>query len=380
MKVGMTLFFQNYLDWERYSAGQFDQDPTISDSTIYEEELPLGDLAEPLGFDSLWTVEHHHSPYTMVPDPTQLLSYYAGRTKKIDFGTMVMVLPWHHPLHVAENISLLDNLLQGRKFYIGFGRGASAKEYDPLNIPMEESRQYFLESLDVVRTALTTPRFSHDGQVWKIAETSLRPAPRSKDLTERIYSAWGSPQTLPIVAQAGLGLLIIPMKPWEDYIPEIEDFNAIREANGWEPLPPISVCWVYCHEDEKEAAIGARAYMGNYWDSAARHYGFASPDEFKGVQSYEYYQKLAENMAAMRENDASDPNAFFAETQVFGTPEQCIEKMKKIQRTVGVDQFIGVFRYGGMPIEKAEASMRLFAAEVLPEIHAYDPSLELATR
>ncbi len=88
MKVGMTLFFQNYLDWERYAAGRWDTPPQISDSAIYDEELPLGDLAEPLGFDSIWTVEHHHTPYTMIPNPTQLLSYYAGRTTRVDMG------PW----------------------------------------------------------------------------------------------------------------------------------------------------------------------------------------------------------------------------------------------------------------------------------------------
>jgi alkanesulfonate monooxygenase SsuD/methylene tetrahydromethanopterin reductase-like flavin-dependent oxidoreductase (luciferase family) len=371
VKVGMTLFFQNYLDWGRYTEGDFDRPPDISDSTIYDEELALGDLIEPLGFDSIWTVEHHHTPYTMIPNPTQLLAYYAGRTSRVDVGTMVIVLPWHHPLHVAEDISVLDNLLQGRKFYIGFGRGASAKEYDPLGLEMAESRVAFLESLDVVRTALTKRRFSNKGQVWDISETSLRPSPRSDDLLDRMYCAWGSPQTLPIVAQAGLGLLIIPMKPWEDYGPEIDDYNTIRAANGYDHMAPVAVCWVYCHEDPEEAKTAAYAYMGNYWDSAARHYGFASPEEFKGVASYEYYQQLAEKRA----ESANDPNAGFANTQVYGTPEQCIEKMQEIQRTVGADQFVGVFRYGAMPIEKAEASMRLFAKEVLPVMHDYDPTV-----
>jgi hypothetical protein len=114
MKVGVTLFFQNYFDWDRYDARGFDRPSATPDSHIYDEELRLGDLIEPLGFDAIWTVEHHHTPYTMIPDPTQLLSYYAGRTSKADMGTMVMVLPWHNPLHVAENIALLDNLLQGR--------------------------------------------------------------------------------------------------------------------------------------------------------------------------------------------------------------------------------------------------------------------------
>src|SRR5204863_8814752 len=94
MHVGVSLFFQNYFDWDRYDAKEFDRPADTADSAIYDEELRLGDLIEPLGFDSIWTVEHHHTPYTMIPDPTQLLSYYAGRTSRVDMGTMVMVLPW----------------------------------------------------------------------------------------------------------------------------------------------------------------------------------------------------------------------------------------------------------------------------------------------
>ena len=137
----------------------------------------LGDLVEPLGYDSLWTVEHHHTPYTMIPDPTMLLAYYAGRTSRIEMGTMVMVLPWHQPLHVAERISLLDNLLQGRRFTVGFGRGASAKEYEPLGISMEDSRDMFLEALDVVRLALTRPRFSYQGRRFSIPRLAAAHAP-----------------------------------------------------------------------------------------------------------------------------------------------------------------------------------------------------------
>ncbi len=142
MKVGVALFYQNYYDWDRYDAKRFDEPPQITDAQIYEEELYLGGLIEPLGFDSIWAVEHHHTPYTMIPDPTQLLSYFAGKTSRVNMGTMVMVLPWHNPLHVAENISLLDHLLgEGREFIVGFGRGASAKEFKPLGQPMEESRE-----------------------------------------------------------------------------------------------------------------------------------------------------------------------------------------------------------------------------------------------
>lgn len=375
MKVGVTLFFQNYFDWDRYDDRAFDRPAETADAQIYDEELALGDLIEPLGFDSIWTVEHHHTPYTMIPDPTMLLAYYASRTTRVDMGTMVMVLPWHHPLHLAEKIALLDNLLKGRKFTAGFGRGASAKEFEPLGLTMEDSRDRFLESLDIIRLGLTEERFSYEGKHWQVSETSVRPRPRSTDVAERMYCSWGSPQTLPIAANAGLGMLVIPMKPYEDYEPDFKAYNAIREANGWQPLQPIIVCWVYCSDDAGEARATARQYMGNYSDSAARHYGFATTDAFKNVRGYEYYQQIAERQeqaAAASGLGRQDLLAMFAETQVYGTPAQCIEKLARIQRITNAAEFVGVFRYGGMPVEAAERSMRLFAEQVLPAVHAME--------
>jgi alkanesulfonate monooxygenase SsuD/methylene tetrahydromethanopterin reductase-like flavin-dependent oxidoreductase (luciferase family) len=72
------------------------------DLEVYQNDLRLADLAEPLGFDSVWTVEHHFTDYTMCPDPIQFLTWMAARTTKIKIGSMVVVLPWHDPLRVAE--------------------------------------------------------------------------------------------------------------------------------------------------------------------------------------------------------------------------------------------------------------------------------------
>ena len=108
MKVGIAL---NMLQKEGHS-----------DVSVLSEHMALGDLAEPLGFDSLFALEHHFTGYAMSPSPTQLLSYYAGRTKRITLGTAVIVLPWHDPVRVAEEIALLDVLSGGRCLF-GFGRG-----------------------------------------------------------------------------------------------------------------------------------------------------------------------------------------------------------------------------------------------------------------
>ncbi len=115
-----------------------------SDVAVYKEHLELGDLAEPLGFDSIFALEHHFTGYSMSPAPVQLLSYFAGRTKRVQLGTAVIVLPWHDPIRVAESIALLDVLCGGRCLF-GFGRGAASVEYAGFRIPMEEARPRFVE-------------------------------------------------------------------------------------------------------------------------------------------------------------------------------------------------------------------------------------------
>ena len=77
----------------------------------------------------------------MIPNPIQLLTFFAGATKRIDVGTMVVVLPWHHPLRVAEDMTLLQYALRGRQAFIGFGRGAARREFGQLGLDMNESRE-----------------------------------------------------------------------------------------------------------------------------------------------------------------------------------------------------------------------------------------------
>ena len=83
-------------------------------------------------------------------------------------------------------------------------------------------------------------------------------------------------------------------------------------------------------------------------------------------------------MAEQRANNVLDMRMAFAEAQVYGTPEQCIEKLFHIQRVKSASEFVGVFRYGGIPIEKAEASLALFSEKVLPHIHSFDAVFEPA--
>src|ERR1700741_1078822 len=135
------------------------------DAAVLSDHLALGALAEPLAFHSLFALEHHFTGYAMSPSPTQLLSYFAGRTRRLTLGTAVIVLPWHDPVRVAEEIALLDVLSGGRCLF-GFGRGAASVEYAGMRVPMEEARARFVESARVVVTALTEESFEWKGEFF----------------------------------------------------------------------------------------------------------------------------------------------------------------------------------------------------------------------
>src|SRR5919108_4461240 len=164
MKVGIAL---NMLS-----------EPPRPDVAVVSDHLAMGALAEPLGFDSLFALEHHFTGYAMSPSPTQLLSYFAGRTRRLTLGTAVIVLPWHDPVRVAEEIALLDVLSGGRCIF-GFGRGAASVEYAGMRVPMEEARARFVEAAKIVVEALTHDSFEWDGEFFKIPRTAIRPRPIS---------------------------------------------------------------------------------------------------------------------------------------------------------------------------------------------------------
>ena len=122
MHVGMSVIFQN--------PGE-----QIPDKDAYARDLHLAMQAEPLGFQSIWSVEHHFTDYTMCPDVFQFLTYMAAKTEHIQLGSMVCVLPWHDPVRVAEQISMLDNLSDGRVI-LGMGRGTGRVEFDGFGVDM----------------------------------------------------------------------------------------------------------------------------------------------------------------------------------------------------------------------------------------------------
>jgi len=334
------------------------------DDQIYREDLMLGDLAEPLGFDSIWSVEHHFTGYAMVPNVIQLLTYFAGRTRRIMLGTSVIVLPWHDPIRVAEEIAMLDVLSGGRTIF-GFGRGAATVEYDGFRIPMEESRSRFVEAARIVVEALSKERFSYDGQFFKIPEMTIRPRPISHP-ERRLYASSVSPESAEIMAKLGFGVLIVPQRDWESCRADVERYRETARSTGHTPRPPITLINVCVNESHNQARELANAYMGAMFDSIDGHYHF-SDGHLEGVKGYEYYARLAKTYTKFTDSQVKSKAVdFFVSLHVAGTPKECLDQIAEIKQKTGMDHFVGQFSYGGMPYELCERNMRLFAQKVMP--------------
>ncbi len=363
MHVGMAAVFQN-------------PKKARPDFEVYQNDLRLADLAEPLGFQSIWGVEHHFTDYTMCPDVIQFLTYMAGRTKKAQLGSMVVVLPWHDPMRVAEEVSMLDNISGGR-LILGLGRGAGRVEFDGFRLSMDESRDRFVESAEMLLQGLERGYCEYQGKFVRQPRAAIRPAP-FKSFRGRTYAAAVSPESLPIMARLGVGILIIPQKPWPEVAKELETYRTIyREVNGVDAPPPVSAGWTYCHAKADRAREGARRWIGGYYQTVLDHYQFQG-DHLAKTKGYEYYGKMSEKIAEYGTTKVID---YFVNLQVSGTPEQCYAKILDIHRRTGNSHFVGVFSYAGMPRPDAERSMRLFAKEVLPALRKLrvDPKAPAAT-
>ncbi|HEY7519050.1 MAG TPA: LLM class flavin-dependent oxidoreductase [Methylomirabilota bacterium] len=335
-----------------------------SDASVVGEHMALGDLAEPLGFDSLWALEHHFTGYAMSPAPTQLLAYYAGRTRRIMLGTAVIVLPWHDPIRVAEQIALLD-IMSGGRCLFGFGRGAATVEYAGFRVPMEEARPRFVEAARIVVKALTDEVFEWDGEFFTIPRTSIRPRPISHP-ERRFYASSVSPESAEIMARLGFGVLVVMQNEWPKAAEDIQRYREIAAAVGHTPRPPIILTNVSVAESRAEARERAVIYLSRKWDSIDNHYHF-SDGHLATVKGYEFYGGMAKTYSKMKDagfrQKATD---FYVKIQIVGTPDDCLQQIAELQRLTGVDHLVTEFAFGGMPHEQAELNMRLFADRVVP--------------
>ena len=174
-----------------------------------------------------------------------------------------------------------------------------------------------------------------------------------------------SAESSQIMAKLGLGILVIPQKPWEVHAQELNEYNDLfLKMHGHAAPRPYVAGWVMCDKDAGRAEELARKYISGYWRSVVQHYEMQS-NHFASTKGYEYYAGLNKTVEEMGVDGMAD---FFMNLQIWGTPEQCFERLKDIHSRTDCCGFTGVFGYAGTSLEVGRANMTLFAKEVMPEL------------
>src|SRR2546430_6473050 len=151
------------------------------DLACVHEQLEQGVLAEAMGFDYLWLTEHNFTGECAYADPIPFAGALAARTSRARLGFAVIQMALHHPVRLAIQLAVLDNLSRGR-LEVGIGRGSSYNEYEYVGFGLrsDDSSERMAEAVDVLIHAWTDEPFVHDGKFFSLRLPSVRPRPVQK--------------------------------------------------------------------------------------------------------------------------------------------------------------------------------------------------------
>jgi alkanesulfonate monooxygenase SsuD/methylene tetrahydromethanopterin reductase-like flavin-dependent oxidoreductase (luciferase family) len=333
MKFGIFVFGDNHPDIGR------------SNQKYYEEVLTIAEWAEELGFDSFWLGEHHFYWYGTCVSPPMIIAALGQRTKKIRLGPAISVLPFHHPLVVAEEYGLADNLCGGRLNF-AIGSGFSPIEYKTFGMSMEEARERYWESFEIILKAWRQEEFSHKGKYYQIENGSLYMKPVQKPMPP-IWIAASSDETLTRAGEMGFSTMGIPFARSGTMLQVKEKNDLFMESYfraGHKQNPDIIVALhVYLQRSEEDAVKSARPHYARVAEylKTSRRPGAPVPD-FDNIKK----EKLA----------------------LFTTPENAVAILKEYEK-IGVTHVITMVNFGGTPMSDVRRTLELMSKEVFPNFH-----------
>jgi alkanesulfonate monooxygenase SsuD/methylene tetrahydromethanopterin reductase-like flavin-dependent oxidoreductase (luciferase family) len=334
MKVGVFLFHES-------------RDPTADDRVI-GEAIEEAKLAEGEGMDAIFLVEHHFDGNCAYVDPATFASALAMATNRIKIGFAVLQTSLYHPLRMAEQISLIDNLSRGR-LIVGLGRGSlvNQHEYAGYQIDPDSAQERFEEIEQILLQCWTQEKVVHAGKYWNFEIPMLRPRPYTKPYPQILRSVASEAS---LAAQARLGrpvLMAAATAAGAERNIAIYRKAAREVGISVDRIDQaISECWV------------ARTVVLAPTDKEAVEVGLPY---FQMMQTYRAAQSTAfEAMVAKANAQPGLP-------VLCGSPDSMLEDFTSLAKT-GIGGVFVRFRTGPMPAEFSSRALRLFMREIAPQI------------
>jgi len=369
---------------------------TVDWNSLYKETLEQGALADKMGFDNIWFVEHHFlTGFSGSPCPEVILGAMSQVTKQIKIGFGVSILPYHHPVRVAERVAMLDQLTDGR-IQVGTGR-SNAYEQTGLGVDPRETRAMWEESITMLPKIWQSDEFSYEGKYWKVPNRRVLPKPFQKPHPP-LYLACTQTDSFNVAADKGIGVLSSSTFATSILAEHVKNYRA-RVQQSTPVGAFVNNFWgnnVQCHCDEDDvaarelAALSLKTFLGpdkpyirdrvGAYEELLESWG-GVPDHLKADfgrwlrQSDTDHQEQARQVGISLDSGPGAARAAFGQMDaqtlrergiiIGGNPENCIKGVQ-LYEDAGVDQVILIMQTETIPHEKVLKSIELFGKEVIP--------------
>jgi alkanesulfonate monooxygenase SsuD/methylene tetrahydromethanopterin reductase-like flavin-dependent oxidoreductase (luciferase family) len=337
----------------------------------YHEALDQIELADKVGFDYVWEVEHHFlTEYSHSSAPEVFLGAVSQRTKNIRIGHGVALLPgpFNHPVRVAERAAALDILSKGR-VELGTGRSITEQELGGFNIDPADSRPMWEEAVRMIPKMWTNETFSHEGDYYSIPPRNVIPRPIQKPHPP-MWMACTQPDSFKIAGESGLGALSFGFVAPGVLEATLDIYrNAISRA---EPVGAFvnnqfAATTFACVAPTDEEAIENGKPAAEFFQDSLGVLFVPWAKKENVPPSYQFYTSLAavaEERLKNRSGREFDEQ-FESGALVIGTPERVRKTVEKYE-AAGVDQLILMVQAGRISHESCMQTIKLFGEEIIP--------------
>jgi alkanesulfonate monooxygenase SsuD/methylene tetrahydromethanopterin reductase-like flavin-dependent oxidoreductase (luciferase family) len=335
----------------------------LSEYRVYQQALEQIVLADELGFDQVWEVEHHFlEEYCHSSAPEVFLAAAAALTKQIRLGHGVMMIlpPFNHPVRCAERAATLDIISNGRLEF-GTGRSATWTELGGFLCEPDLTKDMWDEALRAIPRMWKDGYFGWQGKYFAMPPRAILPKPIQRPHPP-LWVAVSSPETAIQAGERGIGMLGVSFGSPAEYERRVRDYRRIIKS--CEPVGDYvneqvnGLGWMFCAETDDEARRYGLAAAQHFTEAAAHLAGVG------GVYpSPAYGSQASAIVLRTRAGDVAGP---VREDTPIGSPQTLIKALKQWE-SIGVDRMVFLINFDQViPQEKILASLRLFAQEVMP--------------
>lgn len=361
---------------------------TKAPSEVFAEAAEQIVLADQVGFDTVWMVEHHFlgmpGGLSLSPAPEVWLGYLAARTSRIRLGHGCALIPhqFNHPIRVAERAAMIDHLSGGR-LELGMAR-SGIYEQEGFGIDPSTTRRSFQEALEIIPKMLTADgAFAHRGEFVTTPRRTILPRPVQKPHPPLWYAATSRP-SFELAGRVGVGLLAMTIFQTLAELESLVDLYRLASQHQ-EPVGSIIndqlgvFTLAHCapSEDAARGGGGAEAITSyvrtclhlvaagldpDSMEESLRSFGSGDPSNPYGAMPLsDFIRKAARGNWTLADLDEHD-------MVVLGDPETCIAKLERYA-TLGADRVLCLMQMGDLEHDAVMQSIRLFGEHVLPHFH-----------